>query len=81
MDSRYDAEQQSFLGGPNAAATTAGAMRPLNPLKQRKTKAATLTAAVWEPYKEEIIRLHIQEKLPLAKVRELMTKDHGFTAE
>lgn len=51
------------------------------PAKPRKKKAATLSAAAWDPYKASIIELHITEGLPLPEVKDLMEKEFGFVAE
>jgi hypothetical protein len=51
------------------------------PTKTRKRKAPTLTAEAWNPYKDRIIELHIEQNLPLSKVKETMEKEFGFTAE
>lgn len=51
------------------------------PTRPRKRKAPTLRADAWEPHKARIIELHITQKLPLRKVKEIMKEQHGFTAE
>lgn len=51
------------------------------PTKTRKRKAPTLTADAWNPYKDRIVELHIEQNLPLSKVKETMEKEFGFTAE
>jgi Clr5 domain len=51
------------------------------PTKTRKRKARTLTADAWNPYKDRIVELHIEQNLPLSKVKETMEKEFGFTAE
>lgn len=51
------------------------------PTKTRKKKAPTLTADAWNPYKDRIVELHIEQNLPLSKVKETMEKEFGFTAE
>ena len=51
------------------------------PTKTRKRKAPTLTADTWNPYKDRIVELHIEQNLPLSKVKETMEKEFGFTAE
>jgi hypothetical protein len=40
-----------------------------------------LTADAWNPYKDRIVELHIEQNLPLSKVKETMEKEFGFTAE
>lgn len=51
------------------------------PTRPRKRKAPTLRADAWEPYKARIIELHITQKLPLRKVKEIVKEESGFTAE
>lgn len=51
------------------------------PTRPRKRKAPTLRADAWEPYKARIIELHITQKLPLRKVKEMVKEEFGFTAE
>lgn len=51
------------------------------PAKPRKRKAPTLRADDWEPYKARIIELHIEQDTPLRKVKEMMERETGFTAE
>jgi len=51
------------------------------PTKTRYRKAPTLTAEAWNPYKDRIVELHIEQNLPLSKVKEAMEKEFGFTAE
>jgi len=51
------------------------------PARPRKRKAPTLRAGDWEPYKAQIIELHITQGLPLKEVRERMEKGFGFSAE
>ena len=47
----------------------------------RKRKAPTLRVDAWEPYKARIIELHIEQGLPLGKVKDTIEKEFGFTAE
>jgi hypothetical protein len=49
--------------------------------KKRKRKATTVSAQAWEPYKEHIEELHVNQGIPLPKVREMIEKNFGFTAE
>lgn len=51
------------------------------PDRPRKRKAATLRADDWEPYKKRILDLHIEQKMPLRKVKELIEEKYGFKAE
>lgn len=51
------------------------------PSKKRKKKAPTLRADAWEPYKDRIVQLHIQEGQPLRKVKETMERECNFIAE
>jgi hypothetical protein len=64
-----------------SAASTgpASSMRP--PDRPRKRKAATLREEDWKPYKKPILDLHIEQKVPLQKVRELIVEKYGFKAE
>lgn len=70
--------QDIWVVSANDAKLTA-AMGP--PSKRRKKKAPTLRAKDWEPYKARILELHDARKLPLAKVKEMIEKEFGFTAE
>ncbi|KIN05215.1 hypothetical protein OIDMADRAFT_66026, partial [Oidiodendron maius Zn] len=54
-------------------------MRP--PIKSRKRKAPTLKADAWEPYKARVIELHINQGMPLQKVKEIIENEFNFTAE
>lgn len=51
------------------------------PSKPRKRKAPTLRVDVWEPYKARIIELHIEQKLPLRKVKETIREEFSFTVK
>jgi hypothetical protein len=51
------------------------------PIRSRKSKAPTLRANAWEPYKAQIVELHITQGLPLKEVREHIQREFGFTAE
>jgi hypothetical protein len=71
---------RSASASASAASTgPASSMRP--PDRPRKRKAATLRAEDWEPYKKRILDLHIEQKVPLLKVRELIVEEYGFKAE
>ncbi|KAH6613149.1 hypothetical protein C7974DRAFT_368938 [Boeremia exigua] len=52
-----------------------------DPARPRKRKAATLREEDWEPYKERILDLHVVQKIPLPKVRQMMEEEYGFKAE
>jgi hypothetical protein len=54
-------------------------MRP--PDRPRKRKAATLRDDDWEPYRERILDLHIEQNMPLRKVKQLIEDKYGFKAE
>ncbi|KAF2736995.1 hypothetical protein EJ04DRAFT_395115, partial [Polyplosphaeria fusca] len=51
------------------------------PARPRKRKAATLRADDWEPYKERTLDLHIVQKLPLPRVKQMIEDEYGFKAE
>jgi hypothetical protein len=51
------------------------------PSKPRKPKAPTLRADDWEPYKARIIELHIEQNVPLPKVRDIIEQEFNFKAE
>jgi hypothetical protein len=59
--------------------TAAPSMGP--PTRTRKRKAPTLCADAWEPYKARIIELHIEQGLPLGKVKDTIEDEFAFTAE
>jgi hypothetical protein len=50
------------------------------PSRPRKSKAPTLRAKDWEPYKARIVELHITQGLPLKEVINHIQKEFGFTA-
>jgi hypothetical protein len=71
--------QSVFTSAPAALAEPASPMGPPN--RPRKRKAATLRADDWEPYKKRILDLHIVQKNPLPKVRQIIEEEYGFKAE
>lgn len=85
LDARYNTElARTEPSGPvfaASAASTAPAPPMGPPTQPRKKKARTLRADDWEPYKAQIIELHITQKLPLRKVKEMIKEEFGFTAE
>ncbi|KAH7134952.1 hypothetical protein B0J11DRAFT_148585 [Dendryphion nanum] len=50
------------------------------PSRPRKRKATTIRADAWVPYKARILELHIEQKIPLKKVIEVIKDEFGFTA-
>jgi hypothetical protein len=60
-------------------AAPAASMGP--PSQPRKKKAMTLRANDWEPYRERILQLHVEEKVPLLKAKKMIEDEHGFKAE
>ena len=50
-------------------------------IKSRKRKAPTLKADAWEPYKARVIELHINQGMPIQKVKEIIENEFNFTAE
>jgi hypothetical protein len=67
------ASASTAIAGPTSS------MRP--PDRPRKRKAATLRADDWEPYKKRILDLHIEQRLALPKVRDMIEVEYGFKAE
>jgi hypothetical protein len=51
------------------------------PTKKRKRKAPTLRTDDFEPYKARIIELHIDQNIPLPKVKDVIESEYGFRAE
>jgi hypothetical protein len=51
------------------------------PPRPRKRKAATLREDDWEPFKNRILELHIEEGMPLPKVKRKIEEQYGFIAE
>jgi hypothetical protein len=49
--------------------------------RTRKRKAPTLRLQDWEPHKTRIIELHIEQDLPLPKVKAILEEETGFKAE
>jgi hypothetical protein len=49
--------------------------------RRRKPKAVTTRSADWEPYKKAILTLHLEQSMPLRKVKQEMEKEYGFKAE
>lgn len=73
-------EQGDGLGNlRNFQPSTIPSMAP--PPVPRKRKAPTLTAADWEPYKQDVLDLHVTQGLTLPEVREKMIEKRGFIAE
>ncbi|KAG9196844.1 hypothetical protein G6514_003818 [Epicoccum nigrum] len=55
---------------------------PLAPSKRpRKPKAVTKRSADWEPYKKAIFTMHLEQNMPLHKVKHNIEKEYGFKAE
>jgi hypothetical protein len=65
----------NFSDGPGIATSS---MDP--PAKKRKKKAPTLRADQWEPYRDRIKELHIDQNLPLREVKNVIEREFGFTA-
>ncbi|KAH8745009.1 hypothetical protein F5883DRAFT_588450 [Diaporthe sp. PMI_573] len=78
---RFDIGFAGNSQSASASAPTAPAGAPSIMDPPRKRKAPTLYANDWEPYKERILDLHIVQKLPLPKVREMIEEEYGFKAE
>ena len=79
-DAEFASNNQS--ASASASAAPAGPASPMGPPAQpRKCKAATLRADDWEPYKKRILDLHIEQKIPLSKVRQIVEEEYGFKAE
>ncbi|KAF2755063.1 hypothetical protein EJ05DRAFT_478872 [Pseudovirgaria hyperparasitica] len=51
------------------------------PALPRKRKAPTLRADDWESYKERILDLYVEQKLPLKTFRQKIEAEYGFKAE
>jgi len=67
---------------PAVSPVSAGPASPMGPpARPRKRKAPTLRTNDWEPYKERILDLHITQKLPLPKVKQMIEEEYGFKAE
>jgi hypothetical protein len=83
----HSGHTQSDAGLSGSSQSAPSAMRtshalPTDPLcRPRKRKAATLRADDWEPYKDRILELHIEQKRPLPEVRQTLEKEYGFEAE
>ena len=81
---RDDSNHQSASGSRQVSAATEPAPHgaPVGLLiKSRKRKAPTLKADAWEPYKARVIELHINQAMPLPKVKEIIENEFNFTAE
>lgn len=78
-DAAFIGNSQSGSAAPVGPASPMGP--PARPRKLRKPKAPTLRAQDWEPYKERILKLHIEDNLPLQKVMQTMENEYGFKAE
>src|SRR5215469_1913655 len=68
--------QQAPSDSQNMVATSMGP-----PSRPRKPKAPTLRAGDWEPVKARVIELHINQNLPLPKVRDIIEQEFNFKAE
>jgi hypothetical protein len=75
----YNDQPLSFQPPSDIRDTAVSSMGP--PTRMRKRKAPTLRVDAWEPYKARIIELHIEQGLPLGKVKDIIEKEFGFTAE
>ena len=75
----YNYQPLNFQPPSDTQDIAAPSMGP--PTRTRKRKAPTLCADVWEPYKARIIELHIEQGLPLGKVKDTIEKEFAFTAE
>ncbi|KAH7357318.1 hypothetical protein BKA66DRAFT_552991 [Pyrenochaeta sp. MPI-SDFR-AT-0127] len=53
----------------------------MGPPSRRKKKAPTLRASDWEPYKDRVLELHINQGLSLKEVKKKLEEEFGFTAE
>ena len=71
--------QQSLPAHDATQPTATVSMGP--PTKPRKKKAPTLRAEHWEPYKDRIRELLIEQDIPLPKVKKEIEKQYGFVAE
>lgn len=49
--------------------------------RPRKPRAVTIRSADWEPYKKAILTLHLEQNMPLRKVKQQIEKEYGFKAE
>jgi hypothetical protein len=77
---QHDAEFAT--NGQLWSAVSAGPASPMGlPTQPRKRKARTLRADDWEPYKKRILDLHIAQRLPLSKVRQMIEEEYGFKAQ
>ena len=75
----YNNQPLNFQPPSDIPDTAVSSMGP--PTRMRKRKAPTLRVDAWEPYKARIIELHIEQALPLGKVKDTIEKEFGFTAE
>lgn len=75
----YDYQPLNFQPPGDTRDTAAPSMGP--PTRTRKRKAPTLHADAWEPYKARIIELHVEQGLPLGKVKDTIEEEFAFTAE
>lgn len=81
---RDDSNHQPVSGSRQVSAVTESVPHgaPMrSPIKSRKRKAPTLKADAWEPYKARVIELHINQGMPLQKVKEIIENEFNFTAE
>ena len=56
-------------------------MRLTSSKRPRKPKAVAIRSADWEPYKKRILDLHIAQKTPLPKVKQMIEEEYGFKAK
>lgn len=76
------------LTGSSFSVTDAGTASMLPPPRRnidpdtarRKKKAPTLRESDWEPYKDSIIQLHLNENRTLSEVKTLIEQKYGFAA-
>jgi hypothetical protein len=75
-DAEFTTNGQLWSAAPEGPALPMGP-----PVRLRKRKAPTLRADDWEPYKKRILDLHIAQRLPLSKVRQMIEEEYGFKAQ
>jgi hypothetical protein len=66
-------QSHQLLSSNNTSATNMQLMAP--PPNRRKRKAPTLRSDDWEPVKARVIDLHITQKQPLPKVKQIIEEE------
>ncbi|KAF2835305.1 hypothetical protein M501DRAFT_942243 [Patellaria atrata CBS 101060] len=78
----YSFHDYPLQNGGSFGDSQTGPVIPMGPpTRPRKRKAPTLHANAWEPYKDRIVELYIEQRLSLKEVKKKIENEFGFIAE